>query len=68
MIIDISLVSDLPPIKITDQYINEIKKTLPPLPKQLFKKFTSEFCLSNYDTNILIEEKEIAYTFRNYKI
>ena len=66
---------DLPPIKITDQYINEIKKTLPPLPKQLFKKFTSEFCLSEYDTNILIEEKEIALYFleitrynKNYKL
>ena len=66
---------DLPPIKITEQYIKEIKKTLPPLPKQLFKKFTSEFCLSDYDTNILIEEKEIALYFleitkynKNYKL
>ena len=74
MIIDISL-SDLPPIKITEQYIKEIKKSLPPLPKQLFIKFTREFCLSDYDANILIEEKEIALYFleitkynKNYKL
>ena len=66
---------DLPPIKITEQYIKEIKKSLPPLPKQLFVKFTREFCLSDYDANILIEEKEIALYFleitkynKNYKL
>ena len=59
---------------VTQDYIEEIKKSLPPLPKQLFLKFTEEFNLSEYDTNILIEEKEIALYFlevvkynKNYK-
>ena len=65
---------DLQPVIVTQDYIEEIKKSLPPLPKQLFLKFTEEFNLSEYDTNILIEEKEIALYFleivkynKNYK-
>ena len=66
---------DLQPVIITQKYIEEIKKTLPLLPKELFLKFTEEFKLSNYDANILIEEKEIAIYYleitkhtKNYKI
>ena len=65
---------DLQPVIITQDYIEKIKKSLPLLPKQLFLKFTKEFNLSEYDTNILIEEKEIALYFldvvkynKNYK-
>ena len=65
---------DLQPVLITQEYIKEIKKSLPLLPKQLFLKFTEEFDLSEYDSNILIEEKEIALYFlevvkynKNYK-
>ena len=65
---------DLQPVIITQEYIEKIKKSLPQLPKQLFLKFTEEFNLSEYDTNILIEEKEIALYFldvvkynKNYK-
>ena len=65
---------DLQPVMVTAKDVEEIKKTLPPLPKELFKKFTSEFGLSEYDTNVIIEEKEIALYFnelcqhtKNYK-
>ena len=65
---------DLQPVIITKEYIEKIRKTLPILPKELYVKFTEEFGLSDYDTNILIEEKEIALYFleiikhnKNYK-
>ena len=65
---------DLQPVIITQDYIEEIKKSLPPLPKKLYLKFTEEYDLSDYDTNILIEEKEIALYYlevvkynKNYK-
>ena len=65
---------DLQPIIITKEYINQVKKTLPPLPNTLFLKFTKEFGLSEYDATILIEEKEIALYYnelcnftKNYK-
>ena len=51
---------DLQPIIVNEEYINKIKETLPPLPETLFKKFTKEFGLSEYDTNILIDDKATA--------
>ena len=56
---------DLQPIIITSEYIEKIKKNLPPLPNDLFKKFNSEFKLSEYDSNVLIEDKNIALYFDN---
>ena len=51
-----------------------MKEKLPPLPNELFKKFTTTFGLSEYDTNVLIEDKDIALYFntlcshtKNYK-
>ena len=65
---------DLQPITISQEYIDNVKKTLPPLPNELFKTYTQEFGLSEYDANILIEEKEIALYYtelckhtKNYK-
>ena len=54
---------DLQPVLVTEEYIETIKKSLPPLPKELFRKFTNEYGLSEYDTNVIIEEKEIALYF-----
>jgi aspartyl-tRNA(Asn)/glutamyl-tRNA(Gln) amidotransferase subunit B len=51
---------DLQPVIITDKYISKVKKTLPPLPNALFLKFTKELGLSEYDANILVDEKGIA--------
>ncbi len=54
---------DLPPIVLTEAYIQEVKKQMPPLPNELFQQFTSEFQLSVYDTEILTEEKATALYF-----
>ena len=66
---------DLQPIIITKEYINNVKKTLPPLPKELLKKFTEKFKLSEYDANVLIDDKLIALYYNelcnfteNYKL
>jgi len=66
---------DLQPVIITEKYINNIKNLLPPLPNALFTTFTKKFGLSEYDANILIEEKDIALYFieicnytKNYKL
>lgn len=65
---------DLQPVVITKEYIAKVKETLPPLPNELFEKFTTTFGLSEYDTNVLIEDKDIALYFntlclhtKNYK-
>ena len=56
---------DLQPVIVTQDYIEKVKETLPPLPKELYQRFTKEFNLSDYDANILIDEKEIALYFNN---
>jgi len=65
---------DLPPVIITQEYIEKIKKTLPPLPEELFNLYTSEYKLSEYDASVITEDKEIALWFnqlcqytKNYK-
>jgi len=54
---------DLLPIKIFKEDIERIKKNLPPLPNELQNKFLNNFKLNEYDTNILIEDKNIALYF-----
>ncbi len=51
---------DLQTVIVTNEYIAKIKSLLPPLPKELYSKFTNEFGLSDYDANILLDEKGIA--------
>ena len=51
---------DLQAVIVTEEYIAQVKSQLPPLPKELYSKFTTEYGLSDYDTNILIDEKGIA--------
>ena len=54
---------DLLPIKISKEDIERIKKNLPPLPNELQNKFLNNFKLNEYDTNVLIEDKNIALYF-----
>ena len=65
---------DLPPIVLNKEYIEKIKLEMPPLPNELFDKFTTEFQLPKYDVELLTEEKETALFFleiceatKNYK-
>ncbi|MBX7095065.1 MAG: Asp-tRNA(Asn)/Glu-tRNA(Gln) amidotransferase subunit GatB [Flavobacteriales bacterium] len=65
---------DLPPVTVTSEYIQEVKNHLPPLPAELFKRYTSEFGLSEYDAYQLTDHKSVALFFeelikhtKNYK-
>lgn len=51
---------DLQPIKVTEEHINKIKDQMPPLPNELFKRYTAELKLSEYDAGVLTDQKEIA--------
>lgn len=54
---------DLLPIKISKEDLESIKKNLPPLPNELQNKFLNNFKLNEYDTNVLVEDKNIALYF-----
>lgn len=65
---------DLQPVFLTEKYINEVKETLPELPNALYKRYVKEFSLSEYDSAVLTDSKEIALYFnelvkhtKNYK-
>lgn len=54
---------DLTPISLSEKYILEIDKSMPPLPNDLFKKYHEKFQLSAYDAANITEQKEIAFYF-----
>lgn len=54
---------DIPPIVITDEYIEDVKKDMPTLPKERFLKYKDEFKLSEYDSKILSEDKSLSDFF-----
>ena len=56
---------DLGPIRIEQNHIDLIKESMPPLPNELFEKFTSKYKLSDYDSLVIIEQKEIAIYFES---
>lgn len=54
---------DLQAIHVGDSYINTVKEKLPPLPNELLERFTQEFKLSEYDAQVLTEDKYFALYF-----
>ena len=51
---------DLTPITVTEQDIAQVKAEMPALPRELFKKYISEYGLSEYDAYNLTDSKDIA--------
>lgn len=51
---------DLQAIFVGEDYVSKVKKTLPPLPKELITKYTSKLQLSSYDAEVLTEDKHFA--------
>ncbi len=54
---------DLLPVTITDQQINDIKKTLPELPLARAERFQKVLGLPSYDADVLTQEKDLADYF-----
>lgn len=54
---------DLAPLYVSVEQINEVQRTLPTLPRDLFKKYTQEYGLSDYDASNLVDQKEIAHYY-----
>lgn len=51
---------DLPPIKIDQKQITEVKRDMPALPRELFQKYTLELGLSEYDAYNITDSKDLA--------
>jgi aspartyl-tRNA(Asn)/glutamyl-tRNA(Gln) amidotransferase subunit B len=54
---------DLLPMRISEEYLKEIERAMPPLPDFFRQKFTATYQLPTQDVQILIEEKSVALFF-----
>ena len=54
---------DLLPLEITPAWIREIKSRLPELPNQMRARFMEQYGLSEYDTGVLIADRDLAVYF-----
>ncbi len=54
---------DIPPIKISDEWIESVRKTLPILPDELKEKYMSEYNLPEYDVDIITGSKYLVRIF-----
>lgn len=54
---------DLLPIVLSQEYVDQIKETLPELPVEKAKRFESEYILSEYDAGVLSSSRAMADYF-----
>ncbi|NLC16359.1 MAG: Asp-tRNA(Asn)/Glu-tRNA(Gln) amidotransferase subunit GatB [Clostridiales bacterium] len=55
--------ADLPPVKISREFVRKVRETLPLLPKERAQKYVEEYNLPPYDAQILTSERTIADFF-----
>ncbi|MCE3254597.1 MAG: aspartyl/glutamyl-tRNA amidotransferase subunit [Rickettsiaceae bacterium] len=54
---------DLPPLVITEEFVNNIKKTLPELPDDKKERYIKELGISAYDAGVLTMDDELCKYF-----
>ncbi|MGV3703818.1 MAG: Asp-tRNA(Asn)/Glu-tRNA(Gln) amidotransferase subunit GatB [Arcticibacter sp.] len=54
---------DLPPMQLSEEWIQQLKSELPELPEQRIKRYSEEFSLSHYDASLLTSDRAVADFF-----
>lgn len=54
---------DLPPLRVTEAFVDEVRRTLPELPREKAARFVGELGLSAYDAGVLVADKDVAAYF-----
>jgi aspartyl-tRNA(Asn)/glutamyl-tRNA(Gln) amidotransferase subunit B len=54
---------NMPPIKLNDEWLNEIRVKLPRLQYERINDYMSKYGLSRYDATVLVKEKEVSDYF-----
>lgn len=54
---------DLQPLALTEEQIEKVRAAMPPMPRELHHKYTLEFGLSDYDANVIVDDKATALYF-----
>lgn len=56
---------DLVPVRVSKEWIEEVRKTLPELPTERRNRFVGEYKLPKYDADVLTTEKDLADYFES---
>lgn len=56
---------DLPPVVISEEFIESVRAMMPPLPNELVHRFVHDYKLTQYDAEVLTEDKGIALYFND---
>lgn len=54
---------DLPPVSVAREWVEMLRKTLPELPRPKYKRFLSDYDLSEYEADLLVQDKDLARYF-----
>ena len=54
---------DLTPLFLDEAYLNNIRQAMPALPNELYKKYTVDLALSEYDAAVITADKDLALYF-----
>ncbi|MEO6523226.1 MAG: Asp-tRNA(Asn)/Glu-tRNA(Gln) amidotransferase subunit GatB [Mucilaginibacter sp.] len=54
---------DLPPVVLTEDYVQKVRAMMPELPKALYHKYINELGLSVYDASVITADKDVAHYF-----
>ena len=54
---------DLVPLDITQEWIDEIRKTMPELPRAMRERFVSQYGIPEYDAGVLTQARSVALFF-----
>lgn len=54
---------NMPPVKLTKEFLDDIRKEIPKLQYERYHQYTNEYELSEYDSNVLVKDKDIANYF-----
>lgn len=58
-----SVESDIPYIHLEKEFVEQIKENMPELPKDKKKRFIEEYKISNYDAQILTQDRDLSLYF-----
>ena len=56
---------DLPPLVLSEEFINEIKNSIKELPAEKRRRYVSEYKLTEYDAEVLTQDKDMADYFED---
>ena len=56
---------DLPPLEISNNLIDEIKRMIPELPRDIRERLLSKFKLNNEEINFLINNRQLLHYYEN---